>query len=122
VQAASFVLAVVAVLISCLSLGWQVVSFVRGGRRVAVEIRQLFDTQVIVRNTGRLAATITTVYVDMQRTIDTIVLRLDGPELPCQLDQGDKAEWQVHNPAAHRGVIRAVVTLGDGRTIRAVST
>lgn len=60
---ASFVLAVVAVLISCLSLGWQVASFIHSGRRVAVEIHRLFATRVIVRNTGRLAATIATAYV-----------------------------------------------------------
>jgi hypothetical protein len=118
VQVASFVLAVAAVLISCLSLGWQVASFIRGGRRVTVEIDEHFGTQVVVRNTGRLAATITWVYVDLQRTNDTLVPILDGPTLPCRLDQGDKAEWRVRDPAA-RGTMRAVVTLGDGRTIRA---
>jgi hypothetical protein len=137
---ASFALAIFAVLLSCVSLTWQIVSWRRSGPRVAVDASQslpMYDhgagnwmVAITARNTGRAATTVTGWSLEFP-TGDKLVMTNQlpwTPSLPHRLEAHSDATWfidtdEVKQECAQRGVhytdLRAVVSLASGEKVKA---
>lgn len=136
----SFVLAILAFLLSCVSLTWQIVSWRRSGPRVVVNASQSFpvydhglgDQMVAVtaRNKGRAATTVMGWSLEFPNGDNLIMQRQLPwtPSLPHRLEAHSEATWfiatdEVRQECAQRGVhyrdLRAVVNLASGEKAKA---
>lgn len=137
---ASFALAIFAVMLSCVSLTWQIVSWRRSGPQVVVDASQSFpvydhglgDQMVAVtaRNKGRAATTVMGWSLEFPNGDNLIMQRQLSwtPSLPHRLDAHSEATWfietdEVKRECAQRGVhytdLRAVVRLASGVKVKA---
>jgi hypothetical protein len=137
---ASFALAVLAVMLSCVSLSWQIISWRRSGPRVLVNAHQSFlvydrgvgDPMVSVtaRNTGRAATTVTSWSLEFHAGGGLAMTRqlAGSSSLPHRLEPHSEATWFVETEVikqecAQRGLhyrdLRAVVNLASGQKVKA---
>lgn len=139
-QIASFVLAIFAVMLSCASLSWQIISWRRTGPRVIVTASQslpMYDqgpgewmVAVTARNRGRSATTVTNWSLEFPDGGNLVMRRQMQwtPSLPHRLEAHSEATWFIETDAvkvecAQRGVqytdLRAVVNLASGDKVKA---
>jgi hypothetical protein len=137
------ILSITAIVISCLSLAWQVVAWVGSGPVIRVTVSQALPTYgpgmgtsvgephvcVTAANSGRSPITIKNWGLKLPdgRTL-AILGKPWSAVLPCRLDPGADASWyaetkSVTDSCAANGIryqdLFAYVSLADGRTIKA---
>jgi hypothetical protein len=91
------ILAIVAIVMSAASLGWQAVSWLRSGAVIQLQLGCYNDTATVtVYNAGRAAATITGVSCWGHSPISSLISRNPSPEsdpIPFRVPAGGHAKW-----------------------------
>lgn len=132
-------LSIIAIVMSTVSLGWQIISWRRTGALVRVTVHQaltvddgVWCTNVTARNSGRTAVSVTNWGYQLPgRKAGNIFATRPlpiSPALPHRLEAGAEASFYMETDAIQqvckeKGLryerVRAWVDLGDGRRIKA---